>query len=106
MTTQHSDGSQTKCRFRAEEYTMRRQLFMGVCLAVCALCRPAIAEQGYGYLGVTVGIDKEGERGPTVQDVFPDTPAAKAGLQDGDWITMVGDQETRDIEGFLKAIAS
>lgn len=89
-----------------EEYAMRRQLYLGVCVAMCAIGRPAIAEQVHGYLGVTVGIDKEGERGPTVQDVFPDTPAAKAGLRDGDWITTVGDQETRDVEGFLKAVAS
>src|SRR5262245_36095990 len=85
---------------------MRRLLFVGVCvIAVCGINRPALAET-HGYLGVMVGIDKELERGPTVQEVFPDSPAAKAGLKDGDEIIKVGDYQPRDIEGFLKSVAS
>lgn len=85
---------------------MHRHIFMGVCLvAVCGINRPAFAES-HGYLGVMVGIDKELERGPTIQEVFPDSPAAKAGLKDGDEILKVGEHQPRDIEAFLKAVAS
>jgi len=83
---------------------MSRQLIVGVCLVVCATSRPVFADS-HGYLGVTVGIDKEGERGPTVQDVYPETPAAKAGLKDGDEIIKFGDDEPRNIEEFLKSVA-
>lgn len=85
---------------------MRRHFLTGVCLvAVFGIHRTAFAE-GHGYLGVMVGIDKERERGPTVLEVFPESPAAKAGLKDGDQIVALGDQQPKDIEEFLRAVAS
>jgi serine protease Do len=53
---------------------------------------------------VTEGDD--GQRGVMVRDVFPDSPAAKAGVKSGDRIIKIGDQEPKDVEGFLKVIGS
>ena len=50
-----------------------------------------------GYLGISV---QRGERGlPVVDQVEPDSPAAKAGIKKGDVIIRVGDHPIRDPNG-------
>jgi serine protease Do len=86
---------------------MRQYLFVGVCLvAAFGFARSAGAEEKHGFLGVMVTESDDGQRGVMVQNVFPDSAAAKAGVKSGDRIIKVGDQEPKDVEGFLKAIAS
>jgi len=86
---------------------MRQHLFMGVCLVVAlGFGRPAAADEKHGFLGVMVTPGDDGSRGVIVQDVVPGSAAAKAGVRSGDRIIKIGDQEPKDVEGFLKAIAS
>jgi S1-C subfamily serine protease len=58
------------------------------------------------YLGVAIGPAAEGERGVLVKDVAADSPAARAGLKNGDRVVKVGDQDMADAEQFLRAVAS
>jgi serine protease Do len=86
---------------------MRHHLFTGVCLVLAlGFGCTAAAEEKHGFLGVMVTEGDDGQRGVMVQNVFPDSPAAKAGVKSGDRIIKIGDQEPKDVEGFLKAIAS
>jgi RNA polymerase sigma factor (sigma-70 family) len=52
-------------------------------------------ERTYGYLGVMLAGDEDGGR-VLVHEVFPDSPAAKAGIQADDVILKVGDKEAKD----------
>ncbi len=94
---------------------MRHQLFrvvfavLGTALAFSASLKSAPPTENqkdnHGYLGVMIAPGAEGQRGVVVRDVAPGSPAAKAGLKSGDRIIKVGDQEPKDIEGFMKAVA-
>jgi serine protease Do len=48
--------------------------------------------------------DKEDGKGVTVKDVDPDSPAAKAGIKDGDVITQVNGKDVAGVEDMRKAI--
>jgi S1-C subfamily serine protease len=58
-----------------------------------------------GYLGVLSSKAEEGKSGAWIREVSPDSPAAKAGLHNGDLVTKVGDKEIKDVEHFTAAIA-
>lgn len=82
-----------------------RLLFTGLVLVV-AFGPSAIAEEHHGFLGVLVTQGDDGQRGVVVRDVLPDSAAAKAGIKQGDRIIKFGNHEPKDVEGFLKEIAS
>lgn len=58
------------------------------------------------YLGISVAPVEEGGAGILVGEVTPDGPAAKSGLKKGDRVVKLGDEEVRDVEKFLRAIAA
>jgi RNA polymerase sigma factor (sigma-70 family) len=60
-------------------------------------------ERTYGYLGVVLAGDQEGGR-VLVHDVFPDSPAAKAGVQVDDVLLKVGDKEAKDPQTAVSAL--
>jgi len=62
------------------------------------------AETSRGYLGVLVGPGEEG--GIVVRDVEPGSPGAKSGLKKGDRVVKLEDEEVRDIEKFLRTVAT
>jgi M6 family metalloprotease-like protein len=68
--------------------------------AVTAKVGPSRAGRGgqTGYLGVSVERDPRGRL--VVEEVQPDSPAAKAGLKKGDVVTRVGDQPVRTAQVF------
>jgi serine protease Do len=59
-----------------------------------------------GYLGILLSPPEQAAAGIMVRDVAPDSPAAKAGVKNGDHIVKLGDEETRDVEKFLRDVAS
>ena len=63
------------------------------------------ADRPRGYLGVQIGPAEEGRTGIVVGEVTPGSPAAKAGLKNGDHIVKLGNQEVRDVEQFLQSVA-
>jgi membrane-associated protease RseP (regulator of RpoE activity) len=76
------------------------------------------ATQHRGYLGVMVGPEMQPNQpgaqpnqpgaagGVEVMNVIPNSPAAQAGLQRGDRITKIGNQQVTDVNQFLQAIGS
>lgn len=73
-------------------------LFLSSTLVLAAPEKP-------GYLGVMASKAEEGKTGAWLRAVTPDSPAAKAGLQNGDIVTKVGDTEVKDAQGLTAAIA-
>src|SRR5262245_19982784 len=59
--------------------------------------RPGQAGQT-GYLGVSLARDDHGQL--VVEDVQPESPAAKAGVKKGDVVTRVGEHAVRTPEAF------
>jgi RNA polymerase sigma factor (sigma-70 family) len=64
---------------------------------------PKPAEKNYGYLGVMLA-SEEGKNQVTVQDVFADSPAAKAGIEAGDVLLKIGDKEITEPDEAVKLI--
>jgi S1-C subfamily serine protease len=58
------------------------------------------------YLGISVLPAESEKAGVTVQQVTPESPAAKAGLKEGDRIVQVDTKDVRGVEKFLKGIAA
>lgn len=58
---------------------------------------------GKGYLGVMIDEDEDGVR---ITEVVEDSPAEAAGLQEGDLITAVNDEEVSSVEGLVSAVSS
>jgi len=58
----------------------------------------------HGYLGVQVGPAERGGTGVVVQEVTPDSPAFKSGLQKGDRIVKISNQEVQNVDGFITAL--
>ncbi len=52
-------------------------------------------EVEYGFLGVNLNGDFDGGNGVFLGDVFPGTPAGRAGLQGGDHIVAINDRKVR-----------
>ncbi len=62
-----------------------------------------------GWLGV--GLVQESERlddslGAQIGEVYPNTPAAESGLQEGDIVIKVGDQPIDNIDSFIRLVGS
>jgi len=78
-------------------------------LAVLALGLTAQAQPGApaqpprGYLGVLLTPAPDGV---VVQEVTPDSPAAKSGLKTGDRVIKLGSEDVRDVEKFLQAVGA
>jgi hypothetical protein len=71
--------------------------------------RAAVGMRGAGgHSGPRLGIapDYNSEGGLGVSSVMPGTPAAKAGLQSGDLITMLDGKEIGNIEDYMTALGS
>jgi RNA polymerase sigma factor (sigma-70 family) len=62
------------------------------------------SERKHGYLGVVLAGNEEG--GPVVvHKVFPDSPAARAGVETGDIVLKVGKTEVKDRDTAVNALA-
>eukprot|EP00825_Cyclidium_porcatum_P016115 TRINITY_DN19262_c0_g1_i1.p2 TRINITY_DN19262_c0_g1~~TRINITY_DN19262_c0_g1_i1.p2 ORF type:complete len:119 (-),score=14.48 TRINITY_DN19262_c0_g1_i1:192-548(-) len=66
----------------------------GIALSILLVALPALAEPG--SIGITIKAEVEGLLSPklselTVTKVAPGSPAEKAGIRKGDWITRVED---------------
>jgi serine protease Do len=78
-------------------------------LAVLALGLTTQAQPGApaqpqrGYLGVLLTPAPDGV---VVQEVTPDSPAAKSGLKTGDRVVKLGNDDVRDVEKFLQAVGA
>jgi S1-C subfamily serine protease len=60
---------------------------------------------GKAYLGIGAEAGVGGQPGLVVREVAPDSPAAKAGLKDGDRIVQAGDRQIRSINDLKDALA-
>jgi putative serine protease PepD len=60
----------------------------------------------HAYLGVSTGTASEGTAGAQVAEVVPGSPAAEAGLQQGDIITALGEEPVASTEDLVAAIAA
>jgi S1-C subfamily serine protease len=60
----------------------------------------------HAYLGVSTGTASEGTPGAQVAEVVQGSPAAEAGLQEGDLITALGEEEITSTEDLVAAIAA
>ena len=67
---------------------------------------PAVAA-AKPYLGTMIGpMEKENQPGAVVREVTPNSPAAKAGLKEGDIILKVDDQEVKNAGTLVGMIAT
>jgi S1-C subfamily serine protease len=84
-------------------------------LAVLAVGLTAQAQPGapapaptpqHGYLGVMLVPARDAGAGIVVQEVTPDSPAAKSGLKSGDRVVKLGSDEVRDVGKFLQTVGT
>jgi putative serine protease PepD len=73
-------------------------------LPIIEQLRSGTAASAPGYLGVSIADPTDGSRGAVLQDVVAGSPADKAGLQDGDLVTKVGDSTVNDAAGLAAAV--
>jgi len=67
--------------------------------------QPKAERSARPYLGVFVDRGERGQPGVILREITPDSPAAKAGLKEGDHVSKVDDQDIRGPEMFLQTIA-
>ncbi len=73
--------------------------------AVTLADQPASSD-ARAYLGIATRANEEGQPGVVVRDVSPDSPAARAGMRDGDRIVRVGDQDVRTFNDLRQVVTS
>jgi serine protease Do len=78
----------------------------GLLIGPAILLADSSGTSGRPYLGVAALSDDQGKSGVVVRDVQPESPAGKAGLKDGDRITMAGDQQVKSFDDLRNAVAS
>src|SRR6476469_4586141 len=78
---------------------------LGVGFALTTPCAAAEPAGPPGFLGVMVGPGDDG-KAVMIRDVAPGSPAATAGVKAGDRIVKVGKDEARDVDAFMKAVAT
>ena len=61
-------------------------------------------EEEKGFLGIRFEGGDEGEDHPTVASVVEDSPAAKAGIKDGDVILKIGDKDAKGIQATVALV--
>jgi S1-C subfamily serine protease len=74
-------------------------------LALATPCAAAEPAGPPGFLGVMVGPGDNG-KDVVIRDVAPGSPAATAGVKAGDRVVKVGKDEARDVDAFMKAVAT
>src|SRR5438093_11796958 len=81
---------------------MIRSIYVGVLLAaiVCAAV-PALAQQA-GWIGISIEEQKEG--GAVVRTVEPNSPAAKAGLKEGDVIIQYNKEDVIGVQQLTRLV--
>ncbi len=57
------------------------------------------AEEEHGFMGVQLGGEEEGP--VTIAGVTDDSPAAKAGIKEGDQIVKVGDKDVKSVQDVM-----
>lgn len=65
--------------------------------------KPSSHEKKPGWMGVQLTTDEESGL-PAVQGVFPDTPAEKAGLQEGDIFAKLNGKDIESVEDLIGAV--
>jgi len=78
---------------------------LGVWSALTTPCAAAEPAGPPGFLGVMVGPGDDG-KAVMIRDVAPGSPAATAGVKAGDRVVKVGKDEARDVDAFMKAVAT
>lgn len=65
--------------------------------------KPASHEKKPGWMGVQLGMDEESGL-PSIQAIFPETPAEKAGLQEGDIFVKLDGEDLESVEALIGAV--
>lgn len=65
--------------------------------------KPSSHEKKPGWMGVQLAMDEESGL-PAIQAVFPETPAEKAGLQEGDVFVKLGGKDIESVEDLILAV--
>ncbi len=65
--------------------------------------KPASHEKKPGWMGVQLAMDEESGL-PAVQAIFPETPAEKAGLQEGDIFVKLDGKDIESVEDLIGAV--
>src|SRR5437588_900459 len=75
-------------------------------MALCAFILAQPPQPGQRpWLGVAVAPTDNGD-GVQIRDVTPDSPAAKAGLKEGDVVIKVGGKAVGEVTEFLRAVGT
>ncbi|MEK7865733.1 MAG: PDZ domain-containing protein [Planctomycetota bacterium] len=65
--------------------------------------KPASHEKKPGWMGVQLAMDEESGL-PAIQAIFPETPAEKAGLQEGDIFVKLDGKDLESVEALIGAV--
>jgi S1-C subfamily serine protease len=90
---------------------VRSVLFVSglVALSICPTLAGQPAKdnaQQHAYLGVAVAPASDKDDGVRIQEVTPNSPAAQAGLKNGDKVVKLNGQAMRGVQEFIQAIAA
>src|SRR5882724_4227738 len=91
---------------------MTRFVFVVSSLLALSLCQALTAQPAKddpaprGFLGVAVGPATDKDDGVVIQEVIPNSPAAKAGLKNGDVMLKFNGQPVKNVEEFLHGVAA